>query len=105
VSLLNTRHADPLSAAISLAENRADKAQMLRADGLNGIAESSARRLAEYVRDFIDNGQVPDNVRERLDAAVTRAKGEVCRCSNPEDAPGNPPWRCALCGNRLQEVK
>jgi hypothetical protein len=22
----------------------------------------------------------------------------VCRCSNPEDAPGCPPGRCALCG-------
>jgi hypothetical protein len=77
MSLLNTKHADPLSAAVSVAENRADKAELLRADGLNGIAESSARRLAEDVADFIDHHTVPDIVRERLHAAAARARGEA----------------------------
>jgi hypothetical protein len=85
MSLLNTKHADPLSAAVSVAENRADKAQMLRADGLNGIAESSARRLFEDVQSFVafeyaqlaHGEQVPDHVCERLHAATARARGEA----------------------------
>lgn len=93
--LLTCHHDDPLSAGLSLAENRADKAQRLRAEAahaaghdyaaqLRRIADLAARNLANDVRDFVafeyaqlaHGEQVPDNVCERLHAAVARARGE-----------------------------
>lgn len=86
-------HPDPLSAAVSLAENRASKAATLRreaagavhGDQLRRIADRSALRLYNDVREFVTyeyaqlahGEQVPDNVCERLHAAVARARGEV----------------------------
>jgi hypothetical protein len=94
--LLACRHADPLSAGVSIAENRADKAQRLRtaaattqdsdyAAQLRRIADRYARNLANDVSSFVafeyaqlaHGEQVPDNVCERLHAAVARARGEV----------------------------
>lgn len=92
MALLTGRHRDPLSAAVSLAENRADKAEMLRREAVGSaggaqlvkIADRSALRLFHDVREFIAyeyaqvarGEQVPDNVCERLHAAVARARGE-----------------------------
>jgi uncharacterized MAPEG superfamily protein len=85
VSLLYAKHADPLSAAVSLAENRASKAQLVRADGMGDIADRYARNLFEDVRAFVafeyaqlaHGEQVPDHVCERLHAATARARGEA----------------------------
>lgn len=92
MALLNPRHRDPLSAAVSLAENRASKCELLRRDAagavhgdqLRRIADRSARRLFEDVLEFVayqyaqlaHGEQVPENVCERLHAAVARARGE-----------------------------
>lgn len=92
--LLACRHDDPLSAGLTLAENRADKAQRLRTEAaaardddyaaqLRRIADRSARNLALDVRDFVafeyaqlvHGEQVPDNACKRLHAAVARARG------------------------------
>jgi hypothetical protein len=94
VSLLTVKHADPLSAAVSLAENRASKCELLRRehDGppyagaqLDKIADRYAQNLFEDVRTFVAfeyaqlarGEQVPDHVCERLHAAVARARGEA----------------------------
>lgn len=90
------RHPEPLTAAMSLAENRASKCELLRAsaakadaagedygDQLRRIADRSARRLFDDVRAFVafeyaqraHGEQVPDNVCEQLHAAVARARG------------------------------
>jgi hypothetical protein len=97
MALLNTRHQDPLSAAVSLAENRADKCCLLRegadqadAEGrhygaqLRRIADRAVWRLFYDVRAFVGHEyaelargeQVPDHVCERLHAAVAHARGE-----------------------------
>lgn len=98
MTLLVAKHDNLLSAAMSVAESRASKAQLVRenaakadADGkpygdqLRRIADRSARRLFEDVREFVayeyaqraHGEQVPDNVCEQLHTAVARARGET----------------------------
>lgn len=58
MSLLNTHHSDPVSAALSIANARASKVAMLSRDGLHEAAERAAVTLMADVCGFIADGSL-----------------------------------------------
>lgn len=80
VSLLNARHRDPATAALSVAASRADKAARLRAEGLASVADRYADNLFYDVREWIAGTvagtNASDQTCERLHAEVACARGE-----------------------------
>lgn len=84
--LLNARHRNPETAALSVAENRASKCQSLRhswhaeEQGLTAIADRSAERLAGDVADWLKSTaagrRASAQTREELANIVGRARGQ-----------------------------
>lgn len=68
MALLNSHHDDELTAALSIAANRADKISLLRESGLDDIARDNAASLIADVDDFIKAGgfSVHPHVAEEL---------------------------------------
>lgn len=80
MSLLNTRHRDPESAALSVAASRATKAARLRAVGHTKLADRYAESLFYDVRAWIGGTvagtNASDQTCERLHAEAARARGQ-----------------------------
>lgn len=99
MALLNTRHRDPESAAISIANNRASKCELLRdAAAKTDDREHGARLIAradryatdlfydvrEWVASTVAGTNASDQTCERLHEAVARARGEQRLCTRQE---------------------
>jgi hypothetical protein len=93
MALLNARHDEPVTAALSIAANRASKCELLRADSdradaegkdygpqLRRIADRYAKNLsydvAEWIGSTVAGTNASDRVCERLHEIVARARGE-----------------------------
>lgn len=76
--LINTRHEDEVTAALSIAANRASKCQLLRRQGYPGIADRYARNLFFDVRQWIGEtvagNNASDQTCERLHEIVASAR-------------------------------
>lgn len=77
--LLNAKHSDEVSAALSIARNRASKCQLLRGSGHEDIADRYATSLFYDVREFIgtrSSDAVSDQTCTMLHEIVASARGD-----------------------------
>lgn len=75
-------HRDPISAAFSMARNRASKVRLLLEQEAPDIALRNADSLIDDVREFVANRRLDDDQRERLEdiAWSARADADPCAC-------------------------
>lgn len=81
MALLNVKHRDPENAAMSVAFNRAGKAQRLRREGYTAIADRYTESLFHDVREWIATTvagtNASDQTCQQLHRAVAQARGEA----------------------------
>ncbi len=77
-------HRDPVSAAFSIARNRASKVRLLLEQEAPDLALRNADSLLDDVREFVASRRLRDHQREHLEdiAWSARADADPCICAS-----------------------